>query len=137
MVGHDTARQKFRSYKTEEALQVEPQSNPNFYGSARHGTTYKTGLLHPANKISIRELQAICFNAKINLPSEYSSVNSQMGHYFLQRNTLSACMQSIAPKQMFGYVPVCVVTIACPPLKAVGMDLKRKQIMHNMNIYIA
>ena len=37
MVRHDTARQKFSSYKTEEALQVEPQSNSNSYGSARRG----------------------------------------------------------------------------------------------------
>ena len=44
MVRHGTARQKFCSYKTEESLQVEPQSNSNFYGSARRGTTYKTGL---------------------------------------------------------------------------------------------
>ena len=44
MVQHSTARQKFCSYKTEESLQVEPQSNSSFYGSARYGTTYKTGL---------------------------------------------------------------------------------------------
>ena len=44
MVRHGTARQKFCSYKTEEALQVEPQSNSNLYDSARRGTTYKTGL---------------------------------------------------------------------------------------------
>ena len=37
MVRHSTARQKFCSYKTEESLQVEPQSNSNFYGSARRG----------------------------------------------------------------------------------------------------
>ena len=43
MVRYSTARQKFCSYKTEESLQVEPQSNSNFYGSARRGTTYKTG----------------------------------------------------------------------------------------------
>ena len=46
MVRHSTARQKFCSYKTEEPLQVEPQSNSNFYGSARRGTTYKTGLTY-------------------------------------------------------------------------------------------
>ena len=44
MVRHSTARQKFYSYKTEESLQVEPQSNSKFDGSARRGTTYKTGL---------------------------------------------------------------------------------------------
>ena len=46
MVRHGTARQKLCVYKTEEALQVEPRSNSNFYGSARRGTTYKTGLRH-------------------------------------------------------------------------------------------
>ena len=51
MVRHGKARQKFSSYKTEEALQVEPQSNSNFYGSARCGTTYKTGLKRPVNHI--------------------------------------------------------------------------------------
>ena len=45
MVRHGTALQKFCSYKTGESLQVEPQSNSNFYGSARRGTTYKTGLI--------------------------------------------------------------------------------------------
>ena len=49
MVRHSTARQKFCSYKTEESLQVEPQSNSNFYGSARRGTTYKTGLSMTGN----------------------------------------------------------------------------------------
>ena len=44
MVRHSTALQKFCSYKTGESLQVEPQSNSNFYGSARRGTTYKMGL---------------------------------------------------------------------------------------------
>ena len=45
MVWRVTARQKFYSYKT-EALQVGPQSNSNFYGSAWCCTTYRTGLDH-------------------------------------------------------------------------------------------
>ena len=49
MVRHGTARRKFCSYKTEEALQIQPQSNSNFYGSARRGTTYKTGLKQRCN----------------------------------------------------------------------------------------
>ena len=44
MVWHGTAQQKLCSYKTEEALQDEPRSNSNFYGSAPRGTTYKMGL---------------------------------------------------------------------------------------------
>ena len=36
MVRHGTARQKFCSYKA-AALQVEPRSNSNFFGSARCG----------------------------------------------------------------------------------------------------
>ena len=54
MVRHSTARQKFCSYKTEESLQVEFQSNSNFYGSARRGTTYKTGLSHPVLNVLFR-----------------------------------------------------------------------------------
>ena len=46
MVRHGTTRHNFSSYKT-EALQVELRSNSNSTGSARRGTTYKTGLIHP------------------------------------------------------------------------------------------
>ena len=35
MVRHGTARHMFCSHKTVEAIQVEPRSNSNFYGSAR------------------------------------------------------------------------------------------------------
>ena len=56
MVWHGTARQKFCSYKTEESLQVEPQSNSNFYGSARRSTTYKTGLIDSTERSEVHKL---------------------------------------------------------------------------------
>ena len=73
MVRHGTARQKFCSYKTEEALQVEPQSNSNFYGSTQRGTTYKTGLRGPITWSGLARLTEVnAFTRDLGVKRSYN-----------------------------------------------------------------